>query len=225
MWAIYASFLCFSPGDIPTNEFTWGKHLEAKILSEHFIESKCLTCGHFCFRHFSKNDLVIHLVLGQKGTIKPSFLTENGKAGEAERDSLSQKIGRNIAWVHSWVYFRKRKNTLIDKYLRTEWRLLSSMREGEGKKSQEVQEVYSLASAMRKGRERKHRPSQDLREHDTFSPVSQVKWDRVPLLCCYHSGVSGLLCGFCDAFWRQQNTKDCTLPLFLSCFLSSIVVR
>lgn len=39
------------------------------------------------------------------------------------------------------------------------------------------QEVYSLTSATRKGRERKHRPSQDLREDDTFPPFSQVKWD------------------------------------------------
>lgn len=46
--------------------------------------------------HFSKNDLVIHLILGQKGIIKPIFLIENGEAGEGEIDSASQETGRNI---------------------------------------------------------------------------------------------------------------------------------
>lgn len=174
--------------------------------------------------HFSKSDLVIHLVLGQKDIIKPIFLIENGEAGEGEIDSASQETGRNITWVHSGVYFRERTNTLINRYLRTEW-MLPSLGGGE-----RDQEVYSLTSATRKGRERKHRPSQDLREDDTFPPFSQVKWDtewsqKRWLLYCYHSGVSGLLCGFCDAFGSKQNTEDCTLPLFLSCFLSSIVVR
>lgn len=75
---------------------------------------------------FSKNDLVIHLVLGQKGIIKPIFLIENGEAGEGEIDSASQERGGNTRWVHSGVYFRERKNTLINRYLSTEWRLPSS---------------------------------------------------------------------------------------------------
>jgi len=35
--------------------------------------------------------------------------------------------------------------------------------------------MYSLTSATRRGRERKHRPSPDLREDETFPPFSQVK--------------------------------------------------
>lgn len=121
---------------------------------------------------FSKNDLVIHLILGQKGIIKPIFLTKNGEAGEGEIDTASQETGGNITWVQSGVYFRERKNTLVNRYLRTEWRLPSSR----GGKRGKNQEVYSLISATRKGRERNLLETQRGWHISSLQP-SKEKWD------------------------------------------------
>lgn len=56
---------------------------------------------------------------------------------------------------------------MIDRYLKIEGRLYSSEGEKRGQKN--------IPNLCHKKRERKHRPSQDLREDDNLSPFIQVK--------------------------------------------------
>lgn len=62
--------------------------------------------------HFSKNDLVIYLVLGQKGIIKPIFLIENGKAGEGAIGSTSRGNRREYYMSAFWGVFQREEKYL-----------------------------------------------------------------------------------------------------------------
>lgn len=114
----------FFPSWYPSKGVYRGDILQAKVLSESFTESRCLTWDYFCFRHtFLKVTL--------------SFIWSWDKKETGNREEYCMGA--------CWGYFRDRRNTLIGRQLKIEGRLYLSEGEKRGKK-------LFLTSATRKRR-------------------------------------------------------------------------